>query len=140
MGDPVAWLIELTVRPGQLEPLRVLTGDMIESARREPGVVIYERFIGPDHTVVHLYERYVDSAAAITHLHTFRATYADRFLALVDRTRVSVYGNPTTQLRTELDPLGATYLSPFGGHVRQPPADESVPHRSASPGAATSEP
>jgi quinol monooxygenase YgiN len=111
----VAWLIELTVRPGEVEALRILTEDMVGSASLEPGVVVYERFISHDHTVVHLYERYADADAAIAHLRTFKETYAEPFLALVDRTRVTVYGTPTAQLRTELDQLGATYLTPFGG-------------------------
>jgi quinol monooxygenase YgiN len=93
--DHVAWLIELTVRAGSIEALRALTEDMVDSASLEPGVVVYERFISHDHTVVHLYERYADSDAALAHLRNFTATYAEPFLALVDRTRVTVYGTPT---------------------------------------------
>jgi quinol monooxygenase YgiN len=115
--DHVAWLIELTVRVGKVEALRALTEDMVRSASLEPGVVVYERFVSHDHTVVHLYERYADSDAAIAHLRHFTGTYADPFLALVDRTRVTVYGTPSAQLKAELDQLDATYLTPFGGYI-----------------------
>lgn len=118
MGDPVAWLVELAVKPGQLDRLRALTQEMVEATRDEPGVLIYERFISADGTSVHLYERYADSAAALAHLRAFGHRFAGRFLALVERTRFTVYGTPSAEVKTVLDGLGATYLGPFGGFAR----------------------
>jgi hypothetical protein len=42
--------------------------------------------------VVHVYERYVDSAAAVAHLRTFGRKFGGRFAGMVDRTRFTVYG------------------------------------------------
>ena len=114
MGDQVAWLVELAVKPGQLANFRALTGEMARSSRREPGVLIYERFVSEDGKFVHAYERYTDSAAAVAHLRTFEKKFAERFLAVVDRRRFTVFGIPTDALREILDRFGATYLRPFG--------------------------
>ena len=118
MGEQVAWHVELAVKPGALEDFRALTGEMVEATRGEPGVLSYERFVSADGMVVHVYERYADSAAAVAHLRTFGRQFGDRFVGLVDRTRFTVYGTPSAELRGMLDGFGATYMAPFGGFTR----------------------
>src|SRR5262245_41602914 len=115
MGNQVAWQVELAVKPGALESFRALTGEMVEATRGEPGVLSYERFVSADGTVVHVYERYADSAAAVAPLRRFEKTFGKRFVDLVDRTRFTVYGTPSAELCRMLDGFGATYLRPFGG-------------------------
>ena len=105
MGEQVAWHVELMVRPGVREAFRELTGAMAEATRGELGV--------------HVYERYVDSAAAVAHVRTFQRQFGDRFVGLVDRTRFTVYGTPSVELRGILDGFGATYMAPFGGFARE---------------------
>jgi hypothetical protein len=41
--------------------------------------------LSDDGKVVHLYERYADSSAAVAHLLTFGKTYGGRFMSMVDR-------------------------------------------------------
>lgn len=118
MGEQVSWHVELAVKPGALEDLRALTGEMVEATWGEPGVLSYERFVSADGMVVHVYERYADSAAAVAHLRTFGRQFGDRFMGLVDRTRFTVYGTPSVELRGMLDGFGATYMAPFGGFAR----------------------
>jgi transporter family-2 protein len=67
----VSWWVELAVKPGQLANLEKLTGQMVESTRNETGVLAYQRFVSDDRQIVHVYERYENSAAAITHLEKF---------------------------------------------------------------------
>jgi quinol monooxygenase YgiN len=114
MGDQISWRVELAVKPGQLHHFRPLTGEMVESARGEPGVLSYERFATDDGKFVHVYERYTDSAAALAHLRKFGKEFGERFMSMVDRTRFMVFGNPSDELRGLLDGFGATYLKPFG--------------------------
>src|SRR5216683_2022427 len=114
MGDQVSWLVELAIKPGQLNNFRKLTGEMVESTQVEPGVLSYERFVSEDGKVVHVYERYADSSAALAHLRTFSQKFAARFLRMVERTRFTVFGVPTEELRGVLDGFGAIYLKPFG--------------------------
>ncbi len=34
MSEEVSWLVELVIKPGQLDNFRALTGEMVESSRR----------------------------------------------------------------------------------------------------------
>ena len=118
MSNPISWHVELQVKPGQLKDLRALTGQMVESTRTEPGALIYERYISDDHQIVHVFERYVDSSAAVAHLTAFGKMYGERFAKLVDRKRFTVFGTPTVELKKILDPLGATYVAAVAGFSR----------------------
>ena len=114
MGNQVSWLVELAVKPGQLDNFQALTGEMVESSSGESGVLSYQRFVSEDGKIVYAYERYADSVAALAHLQTFEKTFGGRFNVTVDRRRFTVFGNPTDELRRALDRFGATYLRPFG--------------------------
>jgi quinol monooxygenase YgiN len=118
MSDQISWHVELRVKPDQLDAFRALTSEMVESTRSEVGTLIYERFISDDCQVVHVFERYVDSASAVMHLIAFGKTYGERFGKMVERKRFTVFGTPTLELKRILDPLGATYASLFSGFSR----------------------
>ena len=118
MSDQISWHVELQVKPGQLDALRALTSEMVESTKRERGALIYERFISDDSQIVHVFERYIDSTAAVTHLKAFGKMYGGRFSRMVDRKRFTVFGTPTPELKEILDPLGATYVAALSGFSR----------------------
>src|SRR5262245_59219919 len=65
MGGEISWHVQLRVKPGQLGNLRTLTAEMVGATRREPGVLSYQRFVSEDGTIIHVYERYADSAVAV---------------------------------------------------------------------------
>ncbi|MFM9888866.1 MAG: putative quinol monooxygenase [Burkholderiales bacterium] len=115
MSEQISWHVELQVKPGQIDALRVLTREMIESTKRESGVLIYERFMSDDGQVVHLLERYVDSTAAAAHLVAFERQYGERFASMVDRKRFTVFGTPSVELMQILDRFGARYVASFAG-------------------------
>jgi quinol monooxygenase YgiN len=114
MGDQISWHVELVIKPGQLDNFRALTGEMVRVARRESGVLAYQRFVSSDSKAIYVYERYANSDAANAHLHAFMNTFADRFRRMVERTRFLVFGRPTAELKVTLDRLGAIYSEPFG--------------------------
>lgn len=114
MLDQVSWHVELAVKAGELDNLCRLTGEMVEFARQESGVLSYQRFITPDGQFVHVYERYLNSTAAAAHLREFQARFAERFSRVVQRVRFWVYGNPSAELEALLDRFGASYLTPLG--------------------------
>ena len=118
MSDQISWQVTLAVKPGELDSFRALTNEMVASTRDEPGVLIYERFVSGDGTLVYLYERYVDSSAAAAHLRTFRKQYGARFATMVDRKSFTVCGTPSDELRQILDDMGVLYASPCGGFSR----------------------
>ena len=118
MDAQVSWLLEVAVKPGQLDTVRALMREMVASTRAEPGALGYEWFISDDGGVVQLAERYADSDAALAHLETFGEKFAGRFLAAVDPTRFTVMGAPSEAVQVALSGFGPVYLRPFGGFVR----------------------
>lgn len=118
MDEQISWHVELHVKPGQWDALCALTDEMVHATRSEPGVSIYERFISEDRQVVHVLERYLDSAAAVLHLRAFETMYGERFAHMVDRQRFTVFGTPSLALRRLLDRFGATYSSRLAGFSR----------------------
>ena len=113
--NQISWHVELAVKPGALDRFRTLTTEMVEHTHRESGVLNYERYVSEDGGIVHVYERYVDSAAAMAHLLAFREKFGARFSELVERNWFAVHGQPSDELKTLLDQFGTTYLTPFDG-------------------------
>jgi quinol monooxygenase YgiN len=118
MANEISWLLELAVTPGQLDGFRALMPDMVESTRAETGALSYDCSISDDGSVVHLYERYTDSAAALSHLGTFGQKFASRFMGAVTPTRCTVYGTPSDEVKQALSALSPTFMKPLGGFVR----------------------
>jgi quinol monooxygenase YgiN len=112
MNGQICWHVELVIKPGRLESFRALTGEMVESARRELGILSYQRFVGEDGSS--RYERYADSTAALTHLGIFAKKFAEPFQDMVERKCFFVFGYPTAELKEALDGYGAIYFKPFG--------------------------
>ena len=119
MSDAVSWVIELDVKDGQLDAFKALAEEMSEATQaNEPGASHYEWFVSEDGKAVHIYERYVDSAATMVHLQTFGEKFAERFLACVDPARIMVYGDPSAEVRAALAGFGASHMTQFTGFAR----------------------
>ena len=115
----IYWVFELAINPGRFEDLKTLMAAMVEATQRnEAGALNYEWAISDDRQVCHLYERYQDSAAAMTHLESFGANFAARFMEVVKPTRLVVYGTPSAQVKNALAGLSPVYMAPFGGFRR----------------------
>ena len=118
MASAVSWVLEVAVKPGKLEEFRSLMNEMVASTEKEPGSLSYEWFISEDGATTHIYERYADSAATLVHVGNFGANFAGRFLAAVDPTRLSVYGEPSKEVADALSAFGPAYFGTFGGFAR----------------------
>lgn len=118
MTAAISWNLRVTIKDGSLENFRSLMGEMVESTLNESGTLMYEWFLGEDGAACHIYERYVDSDAVMSHVGTFGADFADRFLTLAEITEMSVYGEPSEEVRTTLAGLGASFLGTLGGFSR----------------------
>lgn len=114
MGNQIAWHVVLAVKQDQFGSFQALTREMVNFTRTESGVLCYQRFASEDGKFVHGYERYADSSAALSHLRNFATLFSERFSALVDRDRFTVFGQPSHDLRAVLDRFGAIYLRSFG--------------------------
>jgi quinol monooxygenase YgiN len=117
MGDQIAWVVELAVKPGELDNFRALMNEMVEATRAESGTLIFEFFGSEDGTVVHVYERFADSAAALTHLRAF-GPFVERYLAAVDPGRFTFFGDPSAEVRQALGGSVVTYMGLLGGFAR----------------------
>jgi len=118
MNEVVSWVVEVAIKPGQLNAFKGLVEELVQSTRNEPQTVTYEYFLSADQASCHLYERYADSAAALTHLGTFGEKFAERFLRAVDLTRLTVYGAASDELKGVLGGFGASFMSQFNGFAR----------------------
>lgn len=119
MSTHVAWMLHLNVVPGQQAALKSLLAEMVAAtAANEPGTLEYEWSLSADGTQCHLWERYQDSAAAMIHIGTFGAQYAERFFALLAPTEVCLYGAPDAAVREALGGFGAVMMEPVGGFSR----------------------
>jgi quinol monooxygenase YgiN len=118
MTAAISWNLRATVKDGSLEDFRVLMEEMVESTLNESGTLMYEWFLGEDGSSCHIYERYSDSDAVMTHVGTFGANFAERFLALAEVTELSVYGDPSDEVRAALAGMGASFLGTLGGFSR----------------------
>ena len=115
ISNGISWQVELAVKPGELENFRALTHEMVEFAKSEPGVLIYERFVSKDSKVVYVYERFADSAAAVVHLLAFHRMFGDRFATMVERKKFIAFGHPSDELKGLLDHFSVIYLDPVDG-------------------------
>jgi quinol monooxygenase YgiN len=106
------------VKPGELDGFSDLMEEMVAHTRSEPGTLAYEWFVSDDGGEVHLYERYIDSAAAMAHLVGFGRHFAHRFTAATDQTAMYVYGNADETLRGAVNGPTTEFLGGLGGFAR----------------------
>jgi quinol monooxygenase YgiN len=114
----VSWVIELAVKDGALGTFEELMEEMVSGTSGEARTLCYEWYISDDQRTVHIYEKYADSDAMVTHVSGFLEKWATRFMGSVDVTRFVVYGDPSPVAREMLDRLGATYMAPWAGFSR----------------------
>jgi quinol monooxygenase YgiN len=119
MDTTVYWVIELAINAGQHDAFKALMEEMVASTRKnEPGTTIYEWTITEDRSSVAIFERYVDSAAALKHIATFGSTFATRFLACVKPTRFALYGSPSSEVVEALSAFSPICRRSWGGFTR----------------------
>jgi quinol monooxygenase YgiN len=118
MEGHVSWVVECTLKDGQLDTFEELMREMVEGTSAEPGTLAYEWYISSDGSKVHIFEKYATSEDTITHVNGFIAKWAGRFMECVDMTGFVVYGDPSPAAREILDGWGAVYMGPWGGFSR----------------------
>lgn len=115
----VFWTFGVAIKDGKLGALKALIREMSDAAQAsEPGTLIYEWTISGDAKSAEVHERYADSDAALRHLASFNANFADRLMALVQPTGMTIYGNPSAALRKELEGAKPVYRDVIGGFAR----------------------
>ena len=115
MTENVNFLLELAVNPGRFEDFKALMPELVEANRKEVGMLTQEWAISDDQQVCHIYERFQNSVAVMTHLQSFGGNFAARFMEILKPTRLVVYGEPSVQVKDALAGLNPVYMAPFGG-------------------------
>jgi quinol monooxygenase YgiN len=119
MNRNIYGVLEFAINQGRFEDLKTLMAKQVEATQtNEVGTLNYEWAISDDRRVCHVYERFRDAAAAMTHLESFAANFAARFAEVGKPKRLVVYGTPSAQVKDSLAGLGPVYMAPFGGFKR----------------------
>jgi len=113
--ENVNFLLELAVNPGRFEDLKTLMPELVEANRKEVGMLTQEWAISNDQQVCHIYERFQDSAALMTHMQLFGENFAKRFFEILKPTRIVVYGTPSVEVKDALAAFSPVYMGPLGG-------------------------
>jgi len=103
MTENVYWVIELAVSPGCFEDLKTLNAELVEATQKnEPGMLDNHWAISDDRQVCHIYERFQDSAAVVSHLQWFGPNFSERFIisSLNGRAGFGFAIVPVSDLRT----------------------------------------
>ena len=114
----VFWNLELSIKPGKLDDLNSLAGEMSDATKaNEPNAIDYVWSIDGDNNDCHIFERYMDSDAVRTHLGNFQA-FAERFFDCMDIKAFNVYGNPDPALIEAMSAMGCRFYGRFSGFER----------------------
>jgi quinol monooxygenase YgiN len=119
MTANVYWVLQLKLKAGELDNAKALMTEMVEATQaNEPGALAYEWFINEENQTCHIYERYADSDAVMTHMGTFGEKYAKRFMGVFQPTGVTVYGDANDKVVEAMTPLGASFYPFTAGFAR----------------------
>ena len=119
MSNQVSWMLELDIQEGRKDDLPNLIAEMVSATKaNEPGTLDYEWSISADGKRCHLFERYVDSDAVLTHVRTFGEKFAGRFLELLKPVRLVIYGSPSATVQDALAAFQPVYMQFAGGFSR----------------------
>jgi autoinducer 2-degrading protein len=118
LDKQLSWVFTLRLRPGQLEAFKTMVSEIVPLAQEEPGTLAYEWSLNHDQTIAHIYERYIDSAAFVSHVNDTFGPFAERFMSMVEVLSLVVYGEPDAKCREALDSFNASYMTLFNGFSR----------------------
>ena len=119
LAGPVTWTIECSIDPADLPQVRQLAAHLSHLClHQEPDNHGYEWSVDPSGSIVHIFERYADSQAAMVHIRLFEEQFADRFRALLRPVRVVLIGSPSAELRAALAAFSPLVLESLVGFHR----------------------
>jgi quinol monooxygenase YgiN len=117
-SEEIYWVVTCAVQPGRLADFKQVVAELVAAAKEEPGTLAYEYSVDAGQGTVHIFERYRDSNAVVSHVTQTFAPFAERFLALVRVSSFVVYGAPSADAQRALAGFNPTYMTPFDGFTR----------------------
>ena len=96
-------ILVITFTVDQMDKFKPIVQKLVAATEKEPGTLEYEYAIGDDQKTVDIFERYINSHAAVVHVtENFGPNFSKDFLAVAKPTRFVVYGVPTEELKKTL--------------------------------------
>ncbi len=117
MTSNIYWILEADIGVGNLGALKRLTSEFCEATREEEGTIAYEWSLSADESVLHIYERFADSGAALAHLERVGPRLPELF-GLVSLTEIECYGAATGAFKEAVKELPVVYFESFNGFHR----------------------
>jgi len=118
MHGHLSWMVEMNIKEGQFDAAQTLMEEMVEHTAKEQTTHTYDWYLSEDAGTAAIYERYDSSESAHAHLKGFLELFVDRFVAVFDATRFTVFGSPHDELKADLEGWGPVYLGYWGGFRR----------------------
>jgi quinol monooxygenase YgiN len=115
MNKEICLVFTASVQAENWSAFEQLVAKVVEATALESGALSYQYSVNQDHSVVHIIERYRDSAAFIVHTEQTFSGFAPAFLALASLDGLTVHGHPDEQSRQILDQFSAVYMDVFAG-------------------------
>ena len=114
MRSQIYWILKCDVNEGRLDDLKTTATKFCELTAAEEGVMAYEWSLSEDATVLHVYERYTNSEAALAHLGNV-GPFLDELFSLATPREIVCYGNASDAFREAVKDLPVRYLNTFDG-------------------------
>ena len=115
-SEQVYWVFTVTV--DQMDKFKPLVRKLVAATEKEPGALQFEFNIGDDQKTVDIFERYLDSKAALFHQTQNFTPSSKEFFALAKLTRWVIYGTPSDEFKKANADFHPIYMTPFDGFVR----------------------
>ena len=96
-SEQVYWVFTVTV--DQMDKFTPLIPKLVAATEKEPGALQFEFNIGDDQKTVDIFERYMDSKAALYHQTESFGPFSKEFFAAAKLTRWVIYGTPSDEFR-----------------------------------------
>jgi quinol monooxygenase YgiN len=116
LSEQVYWVF--TVSVDQMDKFKPLIPKLVATTEKEPGALQFEFNIGDDQKTVDIFERYMDSKAALFHQTESFAPFSKEFFAVAKLTRWVIYGTPSDEFKKANADFHPIYMTPFDGFVR----------------------
>ena len=115
---PVAYLFEMTIQDGKVDEFKEKAAAYTAAVKDgEQGTLEYQWWLSEDGTRSLLKEAFDSSESLLKHLENVGPSLPD-LLAIAPITRFEVFGEVSPEARSELDSLGAQYVTHLVGFER----------------------
>jgi quinol monooxygenase YgiN len=116
LSKQVYWVFTVTV--DQMDKFTPLIPKLVAATEKEPGALQFEFNIGDDQKTVDIFERYMDSKAALFHQAESFGPLSKEFFAVAKLTRWVIYGTPSDEFKKANADFHPIYMTAFDGFVR----------------------